>query len=527
MAYIGQVAPLPLGDEGLTGNKNLSQVRPTQLLKANAITYENGTLQKEPGTTLYTPSAIDSGASILAGWDWWPLSGVQRSIVVTSNGKVLKDDGSSGSYATTLATGLTVGGVVPVFVEAGKENAAGDRKLFLCTGKNQVKVLAADGATMASIATPPADWAGTTFPKAGVNHEGRFWAFQGHLGYYSNPSNHEDMSGTGSGTVAVYPGEGEEIVCAFVFGSYIIVGKQPSGIYLIDTSDPTVTNWKVQRLTRQLGLAGPLSYAVVDGDAIVIDPSGEMFTLSTITVPTDVRPSSLTQQAVFSPFIRENTGAAQYGKIQGIYYPGKRQVWFAIAGFGSSINNARIKLDFNGQVPRFAFSTFVTCESLWLAKDANNIPRPVAGDNAGLVRKLDQPSRAFDGAGYQGEFQTPHVNAGQLFGDPRLGVKTMNGQFLELVYEPTGAWDLNVSYYWDAVLEETLAYSMGAAGGAVLGTWLLGTDALGGDQVKNLQQRITGSGRRFSLAARNSGAGQDFSIAAAYLGVTLGAERSE
>jgi hypothetical protein len=523
MSYTGQVAELPLGPDGLTGSKNLSQVRPTQLLKANAITYENGTLQKEPGTALYTPSAIDSGAAIQGGWDWWPLTGVQRSVVVTGSGKALKDDGS-GAYGTTLANGLTVASVVPVFVEGGKEDAAGDRKLFLFTGKNQVKVLAADGATMPSIATPPADWAAGSFPKTGVNHEGRLWGFMGHLAYYSRTSDHEDFVGAGSGTVAVYPGEGEEIACSFVFGSYIIVGKQPAGWYLIDTSDPSVANWKVQRLTRQIGAAGPLAYAVVDGDAIVVDVSGELFLLSTVTVPTDVRPSSLTEDAVFSPFLRENTGPAQYFKIQGIYYPGKRQVWFAIAGFGSSINNARIKLDFNGK-PRFAFSSFVTCESLWLAKDANNIPRPVAGDNTGLVRTLDQPGRLHDGAGYQGEFQTAHASAGQLFGDPRLGVKNMNGDFLELVFEPVGEWDLSVTYFWDGVEEETLQFGMGAAGGCVLGTWELGTDKLGGDQVKNLKQRITGNGRRFSLLARNNGAGQDFSIASAYLYARIGDER--
>jgi hypothetical protein len=526
MAYEGLTAPLPIGPEGLTGSKNLATVRPTQLLRARNITQENGTIQKEPGTTLYTGSAIDSGATIMGGWDWWPSEGVQRSIVLTSNGKLLKDAGA-GTYPTTLASGLSVANVVPVFVEGGQEAGASNRKLFVFTGKNAVQVLSADGATTTAISLPPADWSGAGQPVTGLNHEGRLWGFKGHFGYYSTTTDHEDLQGSGSGTIAIYPGEGEAIVQSFVFGPYIVVVKRPAGIYLLDTTSPTIASWKVSRITRQIGGAGPLSYAVVDGDAIVVDVSGEFYALSSVSERSDVRPRSLTQEAFFSPFIRENTNPAQYGKIVGIYYPGKRQAWFAVAGAGSSVNNTRIKMDFSlPDLGRFGFGDFVTCEALWLTKDSNNVPRPWGGDNAGKVRRLDQMALSHDSSGYIGEFQTPYVTAQQITGAAELRGRRMLLDFLELVFEPKGDWDLSVDVLLDGELSQTLAFNMGGTSGAILGsTTTLDTDFyLGGDSVTSLRKRITGSARRISILGRNSGSGQDFSVAEAYLSFRPGDE---
>src|SRR5262245_16365753 len=172
MGYRGLIAELPLGPDGQTGSKNLSTVRPTQLLKARNLTLENFTLQKEGGTTKYTPSAIDGGTPIQGGWDWWPTDGVQRSVIFTGSGKLLKDSGS-GAYGTTLNTGLTATSVVPVFVEGSKEAAANNRKLFCFTGKNPIQVLAADGVTTTDLATPPVDWSGANQPITGMVHEGR------------------------------------------------------------------------------------------------------------------------------------------------------------------------------------------------------------------------------------------------------------------------------------------------------------------------------------------------------------------
>jgi len=314
------------------------------------------------------------------------------------------------------------------------------------------------------------------------------------------------------------------VITSFVFGPYIVCLKKPFGWYRLDTSDPDVTRWKVNRITRQIGVASPLAWAIVDGDAAIVDVSGEIFALTTVSEQLDVRPRSLSEESLFSPWIRENTNAAQYDKIQAIYYAAKRQGWIAIAGGGATTNTYRIKTDMAAGVVKFAFSDVVECQSLWLRKDANNIPRPIAGDAHGMIRLLDQEARIHDAAGYQAEFQTPHSDLSYVSAE--LATKRKNGQFLELVYEPKGDWDTSVDILWDGQLKQTVAYNMGGSR-AVLGiTTTLDVDfILGGDEVKSIRHRIVGSGRRFSMVVRNSGAGQDFSISKAYLHFTAGDER--
>ena len=524
MAYQGVVAEIPLGPEGLTGSKNLSTVRPTQLLRATNVTFENATIQKMPGTTLYTPSSLATGLTIRGGWDWWPTTGVQRSVIVTSTPNVRKDSGA-GTYGTTLATLGSMTGVVPVFVEGGKEAAANNRKLFLFTGVNPVKVLSADGATMSSLASGPADWTGTTHPKTGVVHEGRLWGFKADRGYYSSTADHESFAGAGSGTLSIYPGEGEDIVASFVLGPFIIVGKQPRGIYLIDTTDPSTANWKVRRVTQEIGLASPLAYCHVDSDVVIADGSFMLYLLSSLSELADVRARSIFTQSDLEPFIHETTNRSQYGKVQAIYYSDKRRAEIAVAAAGSTINNRRLLVDFNRQeFIRFKLSDMVTAESLWLRKDTNTIPRPVAGDHVGKIRLLDQANVTVDSAGYEGSFQTPHTDLAYI--EPRLAAKRKNGQFLELVFEPKGGWDLNVDIVWDGGIIQTVNFDMGGSQ-AILGTsTILDTDfVLGGDSVVTSRRRIVGGGRRFSMIGRNNGAGQDFSVAKAYLHFTPGDER--
>ena len=518
MSYTGMVAELPLGPDGLTGSKNLSQVRPTQLLKSHSTTYESGTLQKEGGATKYNSTAITGAPQVLGGCDWWPTAGTQRMVVVTSAGDVLKDSGT-GAFGTTLASGLTVSSVIPVFVEGGKEAAANNRKLFLFTGKNAVQVLSADAATMAAITTPPTDWSGSNQPSFGLHHEGSLWgggnANDPHRLYKSVSTNHETFTGGDSGSYSIYPGEGEGLIGAVSYKRLIIMAKKPTGMYVLDTTDPTSTNWKIYRVTPAIGMISPLAFFIGDDELFWLDQNANVQAASGITEYGDVASRNISQLADMGPFIRENVSLGQLGLVQAIYYSAKREGHFAMAGAGATKNTRRLVLDFNRlDLSRFRWSERDTPVSLWLRKDSNNIPRPMMGDDAGFVWNLDQAARSKDGSGYASEFQIPHMDLGHL--DPKLGTVRKAGDFLELVVEPKGNWNLAADIYWDGELQQTVQFNMGTTGSA-LGSFVLGTDALAGDQVLNKKRRITGSGRRFSVVARNSGAGEDYSVAKFYL----------
>lgn len=509
MAFAGLIGEIPLGQDGLTGNKNLTQVSLGSLIIADNITFENGTLQKEGGAIKYNSSAITGAYSIIGGWDWFPSSGTQRSIIVTSNGTVLRDTGG-GTFGTTLVSGLTVSNITPIFVEGGKETATAARDLFLFTEKNQVKILQDDGVTMSNITTPAADWTGSSFPLTGCIHEGRLWGFMGHRAYYSRTTNHQDFTGSGAGSINVFPGEGEEIVGALSFKGLLVVWKYPRGIYLIDTSNSDITLWRVTRHSEKIGSAGPQCMVPIDDDILFIDTHGDVHLISAITEFGNLGSQNVSKPQRIDVKIREEYNVTRLWNARGVFHISKNEVHFACAALNSSVNDRRIVVDLNRpDFKRFRESSRDTLESLWLRMNTLGIQTLAGGDNAGFVWLLDQTARSKDSTGYSAQFQTAHIDLSHV--DPKLAFKKKNGAFLELVIEPKGIWNLSIDVYWDGELSETLLFSMGSTG-AVVGTFVIGTDLLARERIQTVKNILNGSGRYLSIAGRNSGAGEDFSI---------------
>ena len=517
MAYLGQVAEIPIGFDGLTGSKNASQVLPGELTGASSVEYASGTLQKEGGAAKYNSAAIPGAPAVIGGWDWHPTEGVQRMIVLTSAGALLRDDGAA-TFPTTLASGLTVSSVVPVFVEAGKEAAAVNRKLFCFTGKNAVQVLSGDGATTAAITSPPSDWSGIAQPTFGFAHAGRLTAggnsSDPHRWYLSKTTDHEDFT-TSPLSYAIFPGEGEKLVGGASFGDIAILWKAPRGLYVVNTADIDPTNWTVARLTDATGLLSPAAWCLIDTDLLYLDQGANFQLLSAVDTFSDVASRNLGQQALMAEFFRTVLNYGGLTDCRAIWYSAKRQAIFTVRQLGSSQNDAKLIVDFNRpDRPRWAYSPRDVVRSLWLKRDINGIPRPMVGDDAGFVWELDQATRSKDGVGYEGSFTSAQLDFSTT--DPKFGTIRKAGDFLELVVEPKGNWNLNVDVLWDGALKQTVAFNMGTTG-ATLGSFVLDTDVLASEQVLNKKRRIVGSGRRFAITGRNSGAGEDFSIARFFL----------
>ena len=526
MSFAGETAELVIGVDGFTGTKNHAVVTPSQLLTAENITYENGTLQKEGGSAKYNSTTISGSPAVLGGWDWFPSSGTQRLIVFLSDGDLKKDTGG-GDFTVDLKTGLTTTNVVPVFIEGGKEAAANNRKLFLFTGLNVVQVLSADGSTTSNIANPPSDWTGSYQPTTGCIHENRLWGAGNdndpHRVYASLPANHEDFTTTAL-NLAIFPGEGEKIVQIISFKGLLVVFKYPKGIYLVDTSNSDTDEWRVSKHSTTIGGVSPLGGVLIDDDILFIDHTASFYLISAITEFGNIGSRNLSDIAQYDVFIRDEINLSELPRTQSIYYVAKRIAMFTAASSGTTYDR-RLNVDFNRiQLPRFSTSTKDTNRSIWLRKDANGVLRPTTGDSSGFVWTLDQDTRSVAGSGFNAIFQTPHLDLSHL--DPALGIIEKNGKFLELVVEPKGNWDLSVDVLWDDVVFQTISFSMGVSG-STLGAFVLGTDKLSGSNLINKRKRLEGSGRRLSLIGRNSGDGQDFSIAKFYFLFTRGSDRAD
>jgi hypothetical protein len=126
------------------------------------------------------------------------------------------------------------------------------------------------------------------------------------------------------------------------------------------------------------------------------------------------------------------------------------------------------------------------------------------GDYVGYIWKLEQASANDDAAAFSARFLTPYMH----FGDPRR-TKRFNRGFL--IFTPQGAFNLTVNIWVDGEFKATTTVSMSGSGG-VLGSFILGTDTLGGRNMLKRDFKIGFRGERIQLEFVTTGVNQAFFV---------------
>lgn len=506
MAYRGITSTIPVGLQGFHGSRNPSKLGPGHLSLTEGLDYDGGVLIKEGGAEKLNSTALNSGATILAGTNWSPVPGEYHDVVVLDDGDVLKDTGA-GTFGVTLTSGLSNPTIfAPFFAAGGGEDVGDTRKLFMFSEANQVQVVSGTADTMAAIATPPSDWA-SAFPTFGVYHESRIWgggnANDPHRIYYSTSTDHGDYQGTGSGQLPIFPGEGEELVGGVSFNGILILWKFPKGIYIVDTRDPDSANWKVSKLTSAIGGVSPQTIFPNSGDILFMDNSANFHLISAVNQLGDINTSNISRNIDLGVFARANLGLGQIRKSMGVWYAAKSKAWFMVPSSGSPINNVRISIDFNeAQIgARYLITQRDVGTALWLRPDANNIEVPALGDDDGFVWLMDQEERTKDDVEFDMEFETAEMDFG--FIQPEYASVNKNGQALHIVADVVQQASITITPFWDGVQSEVITASIGSTG-AALGSFVLGTDVLAASGLVTTRNKLKGSGKRLRLRVESN-----------------------
>jgi hypothetical protein len=525
MAYRGNPVPLPVGLQGFSGSKNPSKMGPGHFSYVEGVDIDGGVLVKDGGAEKFSP---DLTAAIRAGINWSPVGGVRHDIIFLDDGDVKKDTGA-GTFGTDVKTGLDPVNVYPpVFVTAGGETVGAARKLFMFTDSNQVQVLPGTTNVMADIATPAADWS-ASFPIFGCLHGMRMWA-GGNAGdphrlYYSQIDNNENFTGTGSGSLPVFPGEGETLVGAISFRGLLLVFKRPKGIYVIDNRDPTPANWQVTKLNDAVGAAGPRSFGQISNDIVILDPFGNFHLMTAVTDFGDINASNIGLISEMATFMRREVSLVNIHQSVMAWNAGRSQAWFYTPLVGAIENNLRIRIDFSDPQsgPRYLLSRRDVAPSLWMRPDAQGVERPTTGDDEGFVWLMEEEERNKDGDAYPFEFETADTDFS--FADPGLAHRSKNGQFIEVTADIINATSLNMTPYWDGVPSDPINFELGGIG-AALGSFTLDVDALASAGIVTERKRLTGSGRRLKLAVSNDTVDDEVRLSQISIMFTVGDERT-
>lgn len=511
--------PIPLGIAGLYGSQRVPHAG---LIRADGIDlWTAGQIEKEGGAQKQTSAALASG--IVGLYDWWPVPGTQRTIAVTRGGGAYRDDGVAWSFPTTLlAEGSLTLTQPPMMVACGAETPVSARKLFLWSKGNATRILTGDGSSVAAMAASkiPADWTGSTRPGVACVHQGRQWAFTGHVAYWSTATDHEDFTGSGSGFLPIAPGEGQEIRAVAAFRKMLVVWKD-KGIYIIDTSAADPAAWRYDTQSRAVGIAGPLALAAVPDDVLFSDQGLNVHLLSATDVERDAASSDISTPKL-GDWIKTYLEPNQGQWVQMGWYTQKRQAWIVVAGKNMVRNTRRLVVDWNDPElgPRFWTSERDTADALMFRLDSGN-DRPYMGTDQGHVYRLDEDQRTKDGVGFAATWSTDDLDFGGVV--PELAGRRKNFDWLEFLMEGIQPSVMNVNIYVDGVLKTTAPLTFAMTGqGVPLGTFQLDVDRLaGGRFLRRVRRRMRWSGERLRLEGSNSGAGEGFRIIRATIGARV------
>ena len=510
MAYSGTKAKIPLGDLGLLTDIAPDKSPPNALIKAKNVCFFNGSVQKAPGGLRWNATALGTG--IIAAHQWMPNLVTERMIAVTSDGNIHRgqDRQFNMTMNATIANTLTPN---CAFVDAGAETAGRQKKLFLFTeGKTNPYVLSGDGTAFATIASPATDWTSPeTYPKFGVIHRNRLWAFAGQNAYASNTSNHETFT-SGNLTEPIYPGEGGEIRSGFVFKGRLFAFKDGGFSYILNDADTSDANWYWQKVSSNFGLAAPNAIDEVGDDLVVGNTEGTLTSYVATEKLGSVEAADIIQNMQFESYLRGNSSKTGVPFQHVHYYAEKKLLFATYRSAYYTYNDMLIAIDFAGKTPRPAFWVKGYPQCLASYRDVNQVKRPMYGDKDGYLVLMDREDRTEGGSAYTGEFQIPHLDFSHV--DPALSQTEKHFDFLSVHYAPESTGNLSCDYFIDGRFVETLTFQMVQYTRPELGILTLGTDRLAQPNTETCTRQLSGTGRTFSARFYQAGSNQSFQVPA-------------
>jgi len=520
--YSGQTVTIPLGEMGLLTDVAPGQVPRGALIRANNISYETGLVTKAPGSLRYNTQVLPAG--IVALIDYWPDTVTQRLIAACANGSIYRDIGDK-QFSGAVAIASNLGSLTPrsMFVEGGQETALRSKKLFFFSGgMSQLKVLIGDEMTFADVTDPAADWTTPNYPTFGFIHRNRLWAFMGQRAYASDTGDHEDFD-TNNLTMAIFPGEGGDLIGGHVFKGRAFVFKEGGFVYFLDDTDPDSDNWVWRKLASNFGLASPHGIIEVMNDMIAINESGSPISYNAVEALGDIESGDIMRLLQIENYFRDVTSLSGISVAHAIYYEAKKQAFLTYRTGSRPTNNTLLHLDFNREKPRAAFWPKDQADCLTLRKDIHKVLRPIYGSADGYVYLMDREDRLVGTSSYSGEFKTGHIDF--RFLDERLAHRNKIFDHLAVEFLPTGLWNLEVDVYLDGTFSETITFLMDVRDDG-LGNFTLNTDPLGRTETQTIQKPLHGSGRRISFTCRQSGSNQNFALASLTVGFRVSAEQA-
>jgi len=493
-------------------------VRVPFLVDADNVIYElDGAPHKAPGASRLNSSALESGADVMGIYDYW-ISGTSGSATqhrIVHVGTKIKKDDADGSF-TDLFTGLE-SGKVPDYTTF-------DDLLIMASDSTVDVPKSWDGTTAQNLAGSPPNFAFSTV------HKNRVWAAGDAANpstlYYSGYVDPTNWTGLGSGEIQISPDDGDSITGIVSFKGQLWVFKGPykGSIHRISGSAPTEGDpFSQDPFIEGVGAVGNNTIFRFSDDVGFMWSDGSVRSLKATAAFGDFSQVDLSRP--INIYIREHFTFSSLKSAWAVNWPDLGIVLFSVPIDTATSPNTILLMDYRFPNVRWArWSSFAdTCVSLASVVDSASSNRRIvmAGGTDGFVRKYGQATRIIDDAtSISYRVTLPHLT----YGSPST-LKTLTGGSIGI--QPKNNQNITVGWTRDNNAQQTTTVTQG--GTAVLGSFVLGTDTLGGARFVDRFFRTQEGGvfRSVSFEIANNVAGEDIEPHSISAKIEVGAESLE
>lgn len=498
MGYRGQTYQILCNRGGLNNSRNTDLIQPFCFVSPSSnINLHEGGWRKRGGTAKVNETAVSGSPRGMGGFDF-QLSNTSYQVFMGKDGKLYKDP------TTTLKTGMSTSNYAS-FDVFGNE-------LFVCDGDTTPQTWDGSAGSTSNITTPAADWSGANQPFQCVTHgrgtSRRVWYLFGNAVYYSSLNNGKEVSGGTSGKITIDTPDAAGLVGMTEWQNRLFVFSR-NKTYIINDIDDDPAFWGYEQAAWTGGAAHWRLLVKTPNDLVVMDRSGEIYSIAAVQSYGDYKRASLARPAFIDNYIRDNVRLGFIEDFHAIYDPVKRAIEFFVVRNGkTTIDTALVY--FIDRPPEEAWSIHnnktatsgYSASCSFLVETSTGVFTVYTIDYSGFIWKLEQTNRNDDGAGYYAGVRLANIP----FDNPRIQKHFKRGR---VVLASQGNHSIQVRIWVDGLAKNGTSISV-VASGTTLGSFVLGTDLLGTVLFLDQPFDLGYYGKRLQLEFYNSSVNQDF-----------------
>ncbi len=440
------------------------------LTTAENIIYSlDGWWQKMPGASKVNSAATGASDAVMGIFDYWRQgtsgTAVQKRLIYAGD-EIFKDD-ADGTWDSLKGS-----------LETDKMpwcSFMNDEAILSSTSTTDVPQVY-DQTSIANLAGTPPDFT------VSAEHKDRLFAFGAIAApsrlYFTALGNHEDWTGSGSGSIDIFNDDGSRITAIKSHNDELIVWKGPehgSMFRLIGSSPTGADAFQLIPFLTGVGATNQQSLIDMGTDLAWWDHHG-IHTLSATAQFGNYAPSFIS--APFAGYFQDRLSHSRFDFVWGQNFVGHSMALWTVSRSGSSTNNLILGLDYRFRPARAFLWPAYAVASIGMVHDGTTGPGPIpwVGTYTGFVLRTDRTARNIAGTGYAARVEAPYLPFGHPF-------QTKQAVYGYAGFVPKGGTTWSASWARDHHTTQTETLSQ--SGGAVLDSFTLDTDTLGGGNIRH------------------------------------------